>query len=366
MHKKLLIFIPHLDIGGVEKNFFLISNFLSKKFDDVSVITINSEFKKKLNKKIKLISPNNNRWKNSSIYTKYVISIFLLIKTLLVNKDYVIFSFQANWYAIIIAKIFGRKIISRSNTAPEGWSKNNFKKILYKYIINLADTILVNSIEFKKNLKKNFNVNAVCIYNPLNRSNILKLSKIRKKINFFKSKKSLRILNIGRLTDQINQLLILKSIRYLKKQIPIKVIIVGKGGNYEVLKNYIRQNNLNDKILLINGINNPYPYIKHCDIFLLSSNYEGLPNVLLEAQCFKKIIISTKCPTGPQEILLNGKAGIFFKMNDFKDLSKKIIYVYKNKNKMINKVNTGYNYLHRFDEKKNLEMYYQVILKHFK
>ena len=84
---------------------------------------------------------------------------------------------------------------------------------------------------------------------------------------------------------------------------------------------------MNDKILLINGINNPYPYIKHCDIFLLSSNYEGLPNVLLEAQCFKKIIISTKCPTGPQEILLNGKAGIFFKMNDFKDLSKKIIYV---------------------------------------
>ena len=123
---------------------------------------------------------------------------------------------------------------------------------------------------------------------------------------------------------------------------------------------------MNDKILLINGINNPYPYIKHCDIFLLSSNYEGLPNVLLEAQCFKKIIISTKCPTGPQEILLNGKAGIFFKMNDFKDLSKKIIYVYKNKNKMINKVNNGYNNLHRFDEKKNLEMYYQVILKHFK
>ena len=366
MHKKLLIFIPHLDIGGVEKNFFLISNYLSKKFDDVSVITINSEFKKKLSKKIKLISPNSKRWKNSTIYTKYIISIFLLIKTLLVNNNYVLLSFQANWYAIIIAKIFGRKIISRSNTAPEGWSKNNFKKTLYKYIINLADTILVNSIEFKKNLRKNFNVNAVCIYNPINKSSVLKLGHVRKKIKFFKSKKNLRILNIGRLTNQKNQLLILKSIKYLKNQIPIKVIIVGKGENYSVLKNYIQQNNLNNKVLLTNGLSNPYPYIKHCDFFLLSSNYEGLPNVLLEAQCFKKIIISTKCPTGPQEILLNGKAGIFFKMNDFKDLSKKIIYVYKNKNKMINKVNTGYNYLHRFDEKKNLKMYYQIILKHFK
>ena len=74
----------------------------------------------------------------------------------------------------------------------------------------------------------------------------------------------------------------------------------------------------------MNFMDNPYPYLKLSDIFILSSNYEGLPNVLLEAQSFKKIIISTKCPTGPKEILLNGKAGLFFKMNDYKDLSKRL------------------------------------------
>ena len=87
-------------------------------------------------------------------------------------------------------------------------------------------------------------------------------------------------------------------------------------------------------VRLINFLTNPYPYIKHADHFILSSNYEGLPNVLLEAQCLKKIIISTKCPTGPNEILLNGRAGTFFKMNDYKDLSKKITQVYKNKAKL--------------------------------
>jgi len=85
--------------------------------------------------------------------------------------------------------------------------------------------------------------------------------------------------------------------------------------------------------------------------------------VLLEAQCFKKIIISTKCPTGPKEILLNGKAGIFFKINDYQDLSKKIVYVFKNRKKLKNKIKIGYNNLHRFDENKNLNMYYQLILK---
>lgn len=366
MYKKLLIFIPHIGGGGVEKNFFIITNFLAKKLNGVTVITVNKEFKNKLNKKIKIISPKNNKWQNSSIYVKYIISIFLLIKTLISNKDYLIFSFQANWYAIIVTKFFGLKIISRSNTAPQGWSNNIVKKTLYKFIINYADKIIVNSIEFKKSLKKYFNVNSTCIYNPLNKSSILKLGNDKNKFSFFSQKNILKVINIGRFTDQKNQLLLLKSIKYLNNKIPIKLLIAGRGNNYKHLKNYIDENKLNKNVLLLNFLKNPYPYLKKADVFVLSSNYEGLPNVLLEAQCFKKIIISTKCPTGPQEILLNGKAGIFFKMNDYKDLSKKIIYVYKNKKKLSNKVKIGYSNLNRFDENKNLNMYYQIILKYLK
>ena len=50
------------------------------------------------------------------------------------------------------------------------------------------------------------------------------------------------------------------------------------------------------KISLKKFVSNPYPFLKLSDVFILSSNYEGLPNVLLEAQLFKKIIVSTKCP----------------------------------------------------------------------
>ena len=52
MYKKLLIFIPHINVGGVEKNFFIITNFLAKKLRNVTVITVNKEFKSKLNKNI--------------------------------------------------------------------------------------------------------------------------------------------------------------------------------------------------------------------------------------------------------------------------------------------------------------------------
>jgi len=363
MYKKLLIFIPHIGGGGVEKNFFIITNFLAKKLDNVTVITINKEFKKKLNRKIKIISPNTSKWKNSSIYFKYIVSILILIKTLLSDRNYLVFSFQANWYAIIISKLFGLKIISRSNTAPEGWSENIIKKFFYKMIINFADEIIVNSIEFKKSLKEFFNVNSTCIYNPLDKTKILKLGNKKIKFNFFKKKNCLKIINIGRFTNQKNQLLILKSIKYLKDRIPIKFLIAGRGINFNILKKFINENKLNKKVYLMNFMDNPYPYLRLSDVFILSSNYEGLPNVLLEAQCFKKIIISTKCPTGPKEILLNGRAGFFFKMNDYKDLSKKIIYVFKNKKKLTNKVKVGYNNLYRFGESKNLNLYYKLVLK---
>ena len=78
MYKKLLIFIPHIGGGGVEKNFFIITNFLARKLKDVTVITVNKEFKNKLNKKIKIISPKSTKWQNSSIYVKYIISIFYM------------------------------------------------------------------------------------------------------------------------------------------------------------------------------------------------------------------------------------------------------------------------------------------------
>ena len=79
------------------------------------------------------------------------------------------------------------------------------------------------------------------------------------------------------------------------------------------MQKYIINYNLKKYVKLKNFTDNPFRLIKESDIFILSSNYEGLPNVLLEAVCLKKLIISTKCPTGPKEILLNGKEVFYLK-----------------------------------------------------
>jgi len=113
-------------------------------------------------------------------------------------------------------------------------------------------------------------------------------------------------------------------------------------------------------VKIINYKKNPFPYLLKANLFVLSSKYEGLPNILLESMVLKKFIISSNCPTGPSEILKNGKFGLLYKSDKFLDLSKKIIFFYKNRGLCQKKTIQAYNALDRFDSNINLDKYLKV------
>jgi glycosyltransferase involved in cell wall biosynthesis len=359
MKKKIIIFMPSIEGGGVEKNLFLVCNYLSEKIRDLRLITISKKYKKKFNKSIKFITLSSNFWDKLSRRSKYVLALILLLKEILKDRNTIVFSFQANIYCIILCKLFFIKVISRSNSAPVGWSKNPFKRFIFKIFLNLADKIMVNSYEFKKELRKEFNVNSLCIYNPLNKKEIIKKSK-NKSEKIFKTN-NLKIINIGRFTDQKDQLTLLKALNFLKNKIKFEVVIIGRGALKKKLFNYITENNLNKFVKLKNFANNPFPLIKQADLFILSSKYEGLPNVLLESLVLNKYVISSKCRTGPKEILLDGKGGDLFKVGDYKKLSKLIINF--NLRKKINNKKLKYakDHLYRFDYDINLKKYLNLV-----
>ena len=150
----------------------------------------------------------------------------------------------------------------------------------------------------------------------------------------------------------------------LRKKIKFKLLIIGRGVEKLNLLNFIKKNKLKKFVQIRNFLENPYPIIKQSDIFVLSSKYEGLPNVLLEAATLKKFIISTDCPTGPREILSNGKGGFLFKISDHKELYEKILIYLKNKKKYQKKINFNFNHLFRYDYNKNLEQYFLLIEKY--
>ena len=357
--KTLIIFNPSIEDGGVEKNLFLISNYLADKIKNI--ILISTSFKKKnlFSKKIHFSYIYFKFLENYKRLPKYYLCIVLLIFNIIKhNRKVVIFSFQANIYAIIIAKLFNIQVISRSNTAPAGWNKNFVKQKIFNFFFKRTELIIVNSYEFKKQMDKIYSIKSKLILNPFDFTYIKKKSVEKINYNFYK-KNHLKLINVGRLVDQKDQLTILKAVHYaLKKNKKVQLLIIGKGEKKRELKDYIKKNNLSKNIKLIGYKKNPFKYIKAADIFVLSSKFEGSPNVLIESIFLKRGIISSNCPTGPNEILKNGKYGDLFEIGDYKTLGNIII----NYNKDYLKINAAYHICTNYSYEKNCHEYYKTVL----
>ena len=147
--------MPSIEGGGVEKNLFIISNYLTNKINDISLITISNNFKKKFNKKIRFISLKSNYWDTIGRRKKFLLSLLLLTIEILKDRNILVLCFQGNLYCTLLCKIFRIKIIVRSNSAPEGWSQGIIKYYFFKTIFRFADKIIVNSYDLKKDLKIN-------------------------------------------------------------------------------------------------------------------------------------------------------------------------------------------------------------------
>ena len=154
MKKRLIIFIPSIEGGGVEKNMFIVSNYLSQKIK-VSVVTISKKFQNKLSKNINFITLKSNLWDKTSRRFKYFLSLLLLIYEISKDKKLVVFSFQANIYCIILCKIFNIKIIVRANSAPIGWTNNLFKKKYSNFLLIRLIELWLTALNLKKTLKTN-------------------------------------------------------------------------------------------------------------------------------------------------------------------------------------------------------------------
>jgi glycosyltransferase involved in cell wall biosynthesis len=360
MPKELIIFMPSIEGGGVEKNLFIISKYLSRYIKNISIITLSKQYKKKFNKEINFLTLKNDFWDKIGRRKKFIISLFILLIEIIKRKrNVLIFCFQGNIYCTLLCKLLGIKIIVRSNSAPDGWSQNFIKFFFFKYIFKLADKVLVNSYDFKKKFKRKFNIKTECIYNPLNFNEIIKKSKIKTKYKFPKS--DLKIINIGRFTDQKDQITLLKALNIIKKKVNFFLYIMGRGVEKNNLEKYIKKNNLKKNVKIINFQNNPFCLLKKSELFVLSSIYEGLPNVLLESIVLKKYVISSNCPTGPREILLNGKGGSLFKPKNYKQLANQIYEYSLKKKKFKKKIDYAYKNLDRFDYKINLKKYLNVV-----
>ena len=134
--KSLLIFIPSIENGGVEKNLYLVANYFAKNNVSVKILTAFNNNRKFFDKKIKIISLKNKDNLINSRFLKTLITIFLFFKYCCF-KNNLILSFQSNITAILLGLIFNKKIIIRSNTSPDKYIKNPLNRIIFKFFLIL-------------------------------------------------------------------------------------------------------------------------------------------------------------------------------------------------------------------------------------
>ena len=356
MKKKIIFYIPSIEGGGVEKNLFLLAKHLPNQIGKIYIITANK--KNNVSRNVKYICPNSNFWNKKSRMIKNLICIYLLIKNFWSSKA-IILSFQSNLTSIMIAKVLGFRVLIRLNTSLKKYFDNILKRMILKFFYSLSDIIIVNSKFFQKELNQ-INLKSHLIYNL----NIYE--KKRKKLDFFKNFKGLKILNIGRLTDQKDQLTLVRSLNILKeKNINYRCCIIGRGIFKDTLIDEIKKLELKKNIKLVGYKNRAEQYIWQSDIFVLSSKFEGLPNVLIESQKYGVPIISSNCPTGPNEILMNGSLGELFPVGNYAMLANKLFNFSQNKKILKLKSSKAKKYLNRFDPIINSKKYSKLILQEY-
>jgi glycosyltransferase involved in cell wall biosynthesis len=118
------------------------------------------------------------------------------------------------------------------------------------------------------------------------------------------------VLNVGKLQIAKGQTDLLRAFRHVRDRVPARLMILGRGPLQGELEALVRQLHLQEDVALVGFQDNPYAFMARASVFVLSSIWEGFPNVLAEAMACGAAVVSTDCPSGPSEIISSGDNGL--------------------------------------------------------
>lgn len=129
------------------------------------------------------------------------------------------------------------------------------------------------------------------------------------------------VLAVGRLRAQKDFGLLIRAFAQIRQERPARLLILGEGEDRPVLEATITEFGLGQDVSLPGYVANPYPYMRQAAVFVLSSRWEGLPGVLIEALYCGVPIVATDCHSGPREILVDGQYGRLVPVGDVEGLA---------------------------------------------
>jgi len=327
MDKKILVFIPNCNQGGTERVAVRLSQMLKEEAITVTIVTLcknDMPYNLEGIEHIALGYTESNK-------VKRFISRYKKLKDIVKRKKITHIVSMGEYPNILNAmmgsnvKKIARVTNSFSSLTWRDWLIGILTKIFYKRL----DLIITPSKYLEFELEKYFGINSniKTIYNFLD---IKAITDEREK-----NRKIKRIVHIGQLVEQKAQHYLIEAINKLRMDNgkwrikgDFELVIIGKGEREKELKELVKKYKLEDKIRFLGWQDNPFYWLQNSDVFVLTSRWEGMPNVLIEAMACKCPVISFDCPSGPNEIIDKpGENGVLLEVGDVEGLSESIANV---------------------------------------
>ena len=340
MKKKIFFWAPFLNTVGTIKSTVNSALSLKKYHTNCEVYIINTcgewnnHQKFCLENSIRLINLNFNYFKflpkegfllsRLSYFVIYFLSFIPLILLLKKHKPNILFLHLITSLPLTILKFFDFEtfFVLRISGYPK---LNMIRKILWKLAADKIKIITCPTQDLKISLDqlKIFNKEKL-FYLP---DAIISIEDLKREKNFSipseipKNKKI--ILSVGRLTNQKNHSYLIDEFsNFLQKNDQFVLLILGNGEKKSDLLNLIKKKQIIDKVYFLGFKKNVYSYMRKSEILVLSSLWEEVGFVIVEAALCNTFVISSDCPNGPREFLENGQNGILFKSNVKNELCK--------------------------------------------
>lgn len=374
MLQKVIIFIPAIEKGGVERNAIWVSNELAKRGYQVDVVFVRSE-KDQLKKFHPLVHCVKMQYKQIPALNQRLSDAFSIRKEFgkyLEGQDHkhtVVLAFQSASVAIGVCRKHKVKVICRLSNHPSAvkYEKSKLRKIsefIKPYTYKKADQVIGNSERLSEDFGKLIHKKVITIYNPIDFTRIEQAvteeipEELKREAADFKGR---LLITVGRITRQKDMQTLLKGYAASRAKEKSMLWIVGEGGERDEISQLIVQLHLEEHVHLLGYQSNVYKFMKYADLFVQTSLYEGCPNALIEAVAAGLPAIATDCLSGPDEVLLQGQGGDLIPIGDAAKLAERIDAYFDDPKELQEKQQLAKAKLDRFKNETTMERYINLL-----
>lgn len=358
---RVIFIIPEFRCGGAERTVINIVNHINRdKFVPILVVfNKRGPLKCLLHDDIEVISLNSSRVRYSIIKLSFV--IFKV-------KPHVIMSTirYVNVGTVFSCLLFRSKIsvlVRETNDfTSAGINPNNWKEKVVGWCYRRAHGVIALSNGVRQDILERYNVapqRVVTIYNPIDIEMVkesMQDSFIGNELNNPKWENKIKIVAVGSLIYQKGFDLLIRALAMVP-QLPCVLWIIGDGLEINNLNDLTSKLGVDHQVTFLGFKENPFVWMSNADLFVLPSRWEGFGHVIVEAMVCGVPVLSTRCKSGPDEIISHGVNGLLCDPNSVSSLAKGIEAMVKNFEKRKGYVTNGTETVKRFAVRKIVSEY---------